>query len=145
MLQEFLSLAQSGQLTEVERIILPPKSERRVPVPQKLSDGLVGNWIRADPLLKNGIWTHQAKALEYAAEEKNVVVATGTASGKSLIFQAATFRLLEREPTATALIFYPLKALVADQLESWKRIATACGFDSINPRGLSGRTLFAPS
>jgi DEAD/DEAH box helicase domain-containing protein len=128
MLQEFLSLAQSGQLTEVERIILPPKSERRVPVPQKLSDGLVGNWIRADPLLKNGIWTHQAKALEYAAEEKNVVVATGTASGKSLIFQAATFRLLEREPTATALIFYPLKALVADQLESWKRIATACGF-----------------
>lgn len=128
MFQEFLSLVQNGQLTEIERISLQAKSERRVPLPQKLKDGVTGRWLRTAPEFRNGIWTHQAKALEYAAAGQNVVVATGTASGKSLIFQAATFRILESDPAATVLVFYPLKALVADQLESWRTIAGTYGF-----------------
>ena len=98
-----------------------------MPVPQKLKEGKVGNWLQTARELRAGLWTHQSQSLEYAIAGKNVVVATGTASGKSLVFQTTAFRVLEREPDATVLVFYPLKALVADQFESWKTIAAACG------------------
>jgi ATP-dependent helicase YprA (DUF1998 family) len=45
-----------------------------------------------------------------------MVVATGAASGKSLVFQAAALKALDRNPNAAVLVFYPLKALVDDQL-----------------------------
>ena len=138
MLKELLALVQSGALTEVERLALPSRSERRVPVPQKLKDGKVGAWLQTAMELRAGIWTHQSRSLEYAIAGKNVVVATGTASGKSLIFQTAAFRILEREPDATVLVFYPLKALVADQLESWKQIAAACGHSEDTVAKLDG-------
>ncbi len=127
MLSNFLSLVETGQLTEVERVKLPLKRERRDAVPKAFQQGVVGRWLSTSRELRQGIWTHQARALEYVAAGKNVVVATGTASGKSLIFQAAAFWLLDQKPEATVLVFYPLKALVADQLISWKNIAIACG------------------
>lgn len=127
MLRDFFSLIRNGELAEVERLTLPSRAERRVPVPHELKEGRVGAWLQSAPELRGGIWTHQSRSLGYSTAGKNVVVATGTASGKSLIFQAATFRTLERHPEATVLVFYPLKALVADQFESWKKIASACG------------------
>jgi hypothetical protein len=128
MLSDFLSLIDTGQLTEVERIKLPRKSERREAVPKAFQQGVVGRWLSTSPELRRGLWTHQASALEHVAAAKNVVVATGTASGKSLIFQAAAFWLLGQKPETTVLVFYPLKALVADQFISWKNIASVCGF-----------------
>ena len=50
-----------------------------------------------------------------AAEDRSFVMATGTASGKSLIFQAAALRILDSDPEARVLVFYPLKALATDQ------------------------------
>ena len=57
-------------------------------------------------------------------------MATSTASGKSLVFQAAALRILDRDPEARVLVFYPLKALATDQLVSWRRAVMAAGFDS---------------
>jgi DEAD/DEAH box helicase domain-containing protein len=57
-------------------------------------------------------------------------MATSTASGKSLVFQCAALRLLERDPEARVLVFYPLKALATDQLVSWRKAAEAAGFGS---------------
>jgi DEAD/DEAH box helicase domain-containing protein len=128
MLAALLALIERGDLTEVERIELPPVPERREPVPNDFRVPGVGDWLTKSPELKAGLWTHQAKALVHAATGKNIVVATGTASGKSLIFQATAFWRLNRDPDSTTLVLYPLKALVADQLESWRRIAPLCGF-----------------
>ncbi len=70
-------------------------------------------------LVRRGIaelWSHQAEALARANAGRDVLVATPTASGKSLIYNLATAaRLLERRG-ARALFLFPLKALEHDQL-----------------------------
>jgi DEAD/DEAH box helicase domain-containing protein len=65
------------------------------------------------------LWSHQAEAIELARSGRSVVVATGTASGKSLCYQApiaeAAARLLR---PSTSLMVFPTKALAHDQLRS---------------------------
>jgi DEAD/DEAH box helicase domain-containing protein len=58
------------------------------------------------------LWSHQAEAL-YAPG--HAMVATGTASGKSLCFQLPTLEALSTVPMARALYLYPAKALAQDQ------------------------------
>ncbi len=59
-------------------------------------------------------YEHQARALESIEARRNVVVATPTASGKSLVYQLPT---LEAAATGSASLFlYPTKALAHDQL-----------------------------
>ena len=127
MLDALYASLQSGEYTAVERIDLPGRPERKRAIPQEYLSGGVGRWLSGT--FTSGIWTHQAQALQQFAEGKNVVVSTGTASGKSLVFQAATFHLLDLDPDAAILVFYPLKALVADQLVSWRKAAIAAGYD----------------
>jgi DEAD/DEAH box helicase domain-containing protein len=64
------------------------------------------------------LFTHQAKALRLIREGANVLVATPTASGKSLIYNLAVLEELFRNPEAKALYLFPLKALEQDQLKS---------------------------
>jgi DEAD/DEAH box helicase domain-containing protein len=63
-------------------------------------------------------WEHQAKAAALAAGGQSVVLATGTASGKSLAYQLPVLSSLLTEPKATALYLSPTKALAADQLRA---------------------------
>ena len=88
--------------------------------------GGVGHWLTSDQFAR-GLWIHQAEALRVIDAGANVVISTGTASGKSLVFQAATLKLLDEHPKAAVLVLYPLKALVADQLVSWRKILTQAG------------------
>ncbi|HEV2685970.1 MAG TPA: DEAD/DEAH box helicase, partial [Actinomycetota bacterium] len=57
------------------------------------------------------LWSHQAEGLREARAGRNVAIATGTASGKSLVYQLATFERLLADPHATALYLFPPKAL----------------------------------
>ncbi|NEW53752.1 DEAD/DEAH box helicase [Nocardia cyriacigeorgica] len=61
-------------------------------------------------------WSHQVATAEAAASGRHVVVATGTASGKSLGYQLPVLSDLLDDPKATALYIAPTKALGADQL-----------------------------
>lgn len=63
-----------------------------------------------------GVWPyrHQAEALEQVGAGRDVIVATPTASGKSLVYQLATASVLEQG--GTALYLFPVKALANDQL-----------------------------
>jgi DEAD/DEAH box helicase domain-containing protein len=63
-------------------------------------------------------WSHQAEAASIAASGQHVVVATGTASGKSVAYRLPILSTLLREPRATALYLAPTKALGADQLRA---------------------------
>jgi DEAD/DEAH box helicase domain-containing protein len=63
-------------------------------------------------------WRHQAEAASLAFEGRHVVIATGTASGKSLAYQLPALSRLTLDPRATALYLAPTKALAADQLRS---------------------------
>ncbi|AQA26138.1 DEAD/DEAH box helicase family protein [Rhodococcus sp. MTM3W5.2] len=74
-------------------------------------------WIHpevVDAMRGNGIplpWTHQEAAASLAAAGQHVVVATGTASGKSLAYQLPILTALAEDPRATALYLAPTKAL----------------------------------
>ncbi|MGW5387611.1 DEAD/DEAH box helicase [Nocardia sp. NPDC003963] len=61
-------------------------------------------------------WSHQAATADHAHHGRHVVVATGTASGKSLGYQLPALTALHEDPRATALYLAPTKALGADQL-----------------------------
>ena len=72
----------------------------------------------ASALLGAGItslYRHQAEAWEAARRGENVVVTTGTASGKSLAFNLPVLDAIAREPKTRALYLYPTKALAQDQ------------------------------
>ena len=101
--------------------------ERRLPIPEAFRNDSLRAFFATVDKTGQGLWRHQSLALEYAAAEKNVVLSTGTASGKSLVFQAAGLRLILEEPDARILVFYPLKALAADQMGSWQRAIETLG------------------
>src|SRR5262245_30471598 len=62
------------------------------------------------------LWAHQAVAIDLVRDGHSVVLATGTASGKSLCYQApiAEAAMAPVRP-GTALCVFPTKALAQDQ------------------------------
>ena len=61
------------------------------------------------------LFTHQAAAVEAALTGENVVVVTGTASGKTLCYNLPVLQALLADPAARALYLFPTKALAQDQ------------------------------
>jgi len=105
------------RLTHLE--ILPSRPGTRAGWPDWVSPTLRRAWV------DRGIsapWTHQVAAAEAAHGGTNVVVSTGTASGKSLAYlmPALTSVLERRRPHgqrgSTVLYLSPTKALAQDQL-----------------------------
>jgi len=86
-----------------------------------------------------GLYPHQARALEILRGGGNVVVATGTASGKTLVANLAFARSVLDEPTSSALYLFPTKALARDQLRQVRALRLpqirAAVFDGDTPRG----------
>jgi DEAD/DEAH box helicase domain-containing protein len=79
-------------------------------------------------------YTHQAEAINAALSGRNVVVATSTASGKTLCFNVPVLEALALDPLARALYVYPTKALAQDQLGKWQALAKGMGGGIINPQ-----------
>ncbi len=77
-----------------------------------------------------GLYLHQWKAIQKFLEGKNVCLATGTASGKSLTFYIAGIEKLIRNPHARILAMYPLKALGQEQEQRWRKALRAAGLDA---------------
>ena len=73
------------------------------------------------------LYSHQAVALERAEDGNDLVVATPTASGKSLIYQLPTMAALEAG--GTALYLFPTKALAHDQLHKLRELGGRLSLD----------------
>ena len=74
--------------------------------------------------LPERIYTHQATAIDLVRDGRSVVVATGTASGKSLCFQLPIAESVVTGLRAgTSLLLYPTKALAQDQLRAFGDLA----------------------
>jgi DEAD/DEAH box helicase domain-containing protein len=63
-----------------------------------------------------GLYPHQRTALDALRSGCNVVVATGTASGKTLVYNLAFASQVLEDAKRTALYLFPTKALARDQL-----------------------------
>ncbi len=77
-----------------------------------------------------GIYRHQKAALQLALSGKPVCLSTGTASGKSLVFQLTALDLLARNPKARVMAIYPMKALSNEQRDRWEKAVEAAGVDA---------------
>ncbi len=71
-------------------------------------------------------FTHQGAAIDAAQRGENVVIATATASGKSLCYTVPVLQRLLERPKARALYLFPTKALAHDQLAETSR-SHRCG------------------
>ena len=110
----------------VARLEMPASQERRAPVPVEIAQGPA--WEMTQGVGDDGqLWLHQAEALGALNRGENVVVATATASGKSLVFQAWTIHGIKATPDATTLVFYPTKALANDQERRWLQACELVG------------------
>lgn len=72
-------------------------------------------------------YTHQAEAIAAARRGQDVVLATSTASGKSLCFHAPIVQAALEDPRARALLLFPTKALARDQVRSLRALAAEVG------------------
>jgi DEAD/DEAH box helicase domain-containing protein len=107
------SLLATGR--EDERLVattaIHGRDSRPAPFPNDLHPDLA-HALRARGV--HELWSHQAQAWE-ASATSDVIVTTGTASGKSLAFNLPVLNELCADPRARALYLYPTKALAQDQ------------------------------
>jgi DEAD/DEAH box helicase domain-containing protein len=62
------------------------------------------------------LYSHQAAAVNSVRKGNNIVIVTGTASGKTLCYTIPVVEALLEDDKATMLFIYPTKALAQDQL-----------------------------
>jgi len=123
-------LIESLNLEVISEIQTASRPERRCHLPEEILVGTLPETLKR--LLGREdftVWEHQAKAIEHLVNRRNVVVSTGTASGKSLVFQIDAIRRLSSDPSSRVLVIYPLKALASDQFGRWTRLVKSIGLD----------------
>ena len=71
----------------------------------------------------DNLYRHQAKAIDFIRNGHHVIVATPTASGKTLVYDLPVLEYFLTDPDFTALFIFPLKALAQDQLHTFELLA----------------------
>jgi DEAD/DEAH box helicase domain-containing protein len=122
-----------GQIEHIE--YLPSKREKT----GKLDYDLPGQLQQYLDNREIKLYRHQTEAINLARAGENIVIATPTASGKSMAFNMPVFDVMRMDPEARALYIYPMKALENDQLNSLKIIERETGI-SVIPRIYDGDT-----
>jgi DEAD/DEAH box helicase domain-containing protein len=72
------------------------------------------------------LYRHQASAIDHIRCGRHVIVATPTASGKTLIYNLVVLEKIHANFHANALYIFPLKALAQDQLRTFQQMAEHC-------------------
>ncbi len=130
----------ADRITHTEH--LPPREGRHAVWPDRIRTDVVAA-IQACGI--EHPWAHQAEAAEHALDGESVVVATGTASGKSLAYLAPVLSALAdgagapNGRGATALYLAPTKALAADQRRAVAALAAPLG-TAVRPAVYDGDT-----
>jgi len=112
-----------GQIAHIEHIHSFEASygELDEPLEAELQDCLTRHGL-------SPLYVHQAEAVNHARRGKNVMVATSSASGKTLCYNIAVMQAILTEPGSRALYLFPTKALAQDQLRSLRQLFCPCLF-----------------
>ncbi|MET0385524.1 MAG: DEAD/DEAH box helicase [Polyangiales bacterium] len=106
---------------------LPPEPPRTVPLPEQLApvvrDALIARGMRE-------LYCHQHAAFSCSLAGGDTVIATPTASGKSLCYNLPVLHALATDPSARALYLFPTKALSRDQEAALHGVLRDAGLDS---------------
>ncbi|MFC5136044.1 MULTISPECIES: DEAD/DEAH box helicase [Haloferacaceae] len=112
----------AGQIAEHRRLPAREPEYRDVDLEPRLADALADRGI-------DRLYRHQAEAIEAVRDGDDVVLATETASGKSLAYTVPAFETA-MEGRGRTLYVGPQNALIADQEESLSELARGLGFGS---------------
>jgi DEAD/DEAH box helicase domain-containing protein len=107
----------------------PASNGELFPIPDGISERLLIQ------LKKQGIYqlySHQLQSYQVIKKRENLVVTTGTASGKTLCYNLPILDQLIKVPSARALFIFPTKALTHDQQE--KLIELTSFTDGLEPQ-----------
>ena len=106
-----------------------PRPARTAPFPDWLLPEL-GTALEGRGILE--LYTHQRQAADLLHAGKDCVVATATASGKSLCYHLPVLDALLREGLASrALYLFPTKALARDQMRDLEGLLAAVGREDL--------------
>ena len=88
----------------------------------------------------NELYSHQAQAITSLESGENIVISTGTSSGKSLCYSIPIMNQQIDQPGTTALLLFPTKALTNDQYNNFADYAKQLPVDTIKPAIYDGDT-----
>jgi DEAD/DEAH box helicase domain-containing protein len=106
-----------GQIEHVERLRARRARYARldVPLPAALNAALKAAGVER-------LFRHQAQGINAVRQGQHVVVSTGTASGKTLVYNVPVVEAVLLNPRSRALYLFPTKALAQDQLRALKEL-----------------------
>src|SRR6516225_161045 len=122
--QDVPELLKGADFEILDRCEIPSHSSELRPVPEFL-DVSVGDRLRHS--YPDGLYRHQAAAIEAAIKGSDIVLASAMASGKSLPFMAVAAHLASLDAGARILALYPARALIQDQLNKWREFLKPLG------------------
>ncbi len=101
---------------------IPPRPAQTHPFPDRLPPAL------SQALIASGIhslYSHQLEAWMTIRQDQNIILSTGTASGKTLAYNLPVFAELISDPNARALYLFPTKALTQDQFTNLRSLISS--------------------
>ena len=93
----------------------PLLSKPKQPWPEEINRMMQSAGVRE-------LYKHQVDAVELIRSGRHLVVATPTASGKTLIYNLPVIENIIKNSASKALYIFPLKALAQDQLRSFEEL-----------------------
>lgn len=108
----------------------PARPAQTQPFPQDLHPAIPGALHRRGI---DALYRHQKETWDYVQAGQNVVVVTGTASGKSLGYNLPVLHHLLCQPDACSLYLFPTRALAQDQLAACQALISGLSGDNLPP------------
>ena len=121
ILDDLLTSPSTGPCVTTTRYF-PARAAVTSPIPSSVDPRIV-EALRARGIPE--LYIHQARAYEIVEKGRHCVVATPTASGKTLCYNLPVLQALLAQPDARALYLFPTKALAQDQLAELEQLAKA--------------------
>jgi ATP-dependent helicase YprA (DUF1998 family) len=115
----------TNQIAHIEE--LPARQAAYTALTAQLASPIIMNTLTSPVVnkLPRGMFTHQAAAIDSLIAGRHTVLATSTASGKSMAYIIPILNALIMDRNACALLMFPTKALAQDQLQNIETIVAA--------------------
>jgi DEAD/DEAH box helicase domain-containing protein len=113
---------------------LPARPAQTHPIPDDLPAAVQRTLIAAGI---HSVYSHQLEAWTHARAGENIILSTGTASGKTLAYNLPVLASLLQDPNARALYLFPTKALAQDQFSNLQSLISNLKPDASHPARLT--------
>jgi DEAD/DEAH box helicase domain-containing protein len=117
-IQSLLSSKRMGNQVVYHTVL--PNHPAQVSKPEKPWPQIIDRMIQSAGI--RDLYRHQSDAIDFIRSGRHLVVATPTASGKTMIYNLPVMENILKDPDSKALYIFPLKALAQDQLRTFEAL-----------------------